>query len=233
MELTERETYTSRGLDDAAQQRLASLGDLILGAGFNVTAIREPREIERGHFLDSLSLLELDCVVSARRIVDVGTGAGFPALVLALAVSGARIVALDSSRKKCDHVARAVALLGLENVEVWCGRVEDYGRGHGRADHDLVVSRALASLPVVAEYSAPLLRVGGTMVSMKGAVSDQERIHADKALGILGCGPLEAERLHPFAGAENRWAYVSHKLRRTPEDYPRRPGSAVKRPLGA
>jgi len=230
--LTETCYYAARGLDDAAQHRLAVLGDLILGAGFNVTGLTDPREIERTHFLDSLSLLDLACVSSAERLVDVGSGAGLPALVLALALPSAKIVAVESQRKKCAHIGRAADALSLRNVEVYCVRAEEYGRTAGRGIHDVVVSRALAALPVVAEYSLPLLGLGGTMVAMKGAISDEERSQAERALGILGSDLLEAVRLQPFSDAQNRWAYLARKIRVTPGDYPRRPGIPAKRPLG-
>lgn len=232
MELSETDAYTARGLDPGAQRRLAVLGDLILQAEFNVTAVTQPREVERSHFLDSLSLLDVDCVRAATNLVDVGSGAGLPALVLALALPSAKIVALEAGRKKCAHIEQAVVALALDNVDVRCMRAEEYGRGMGREVHDVVVSRALASLPVVAEYSLPLLVRGGTMVAMKGAISDEERIHAEIALAILGADLLEAVKLRPFPDADNRWAYVARKARATPGEYPRRPGVPVKRPLG-
>lgn len=232
MELTETEAYTDRGLDQRAQQQLALLGDLILGAGFNVTGVKDPRQLERVHFLDSLSLLDLECISAARQLADLGSGAGLPALVLALVLPRMQVVAVESHRKKCAHIEWAAEVLSLANVEVRCARAEDYGRKEGREAHEVVVSRAVAALPVVAELSVPLLANGGTMVAMKGAISDQERIQAELALGILGCGPLDVVRLRPFPSAENRLAYLAHKIRPTPDRYPRRPGIPGKRPLG-
>jgi 16S rRNA (guanine527-N7)-methyltransferase len=198
-----------------------------------VTGITDPREVERVHFLDSLSLLDLDSVSSAESLVDVGSGAGLPALVLALALPTAKIVAVESQRKKCSHIGLAAEALSLRNLEVYCTRAEEYGRSAGRGAHDVAVSRAVAALPVVAEYSLPLLSVGGTMVAMKGAISDQERTQADAALGILGSDLLEAVRLQPFPGAQDRWVYLARKVRVTPKEYPRRPGIPAKRPLGS
>jgi len=232
VKLTETDAYNARGLGSVEQDRLAILGDVILGAGFNVTGIRDAREIERIHFLDSLSLLDLRCVSSAASLADIGSGAGVPALVLALALPKTKIVAVESQRKKCAHIGRAAEALSLSNLEVYCARAEEYGRSVGRGVHDVAVSRALATLPVVAEYSLPLLVVGGTMVAMKGAVSDEERIQAERALGILGSDLLEVVQLRPFADAENRWAYLAQKIRATPSEYPRRPGIPAKRPLG-
>jgi 16S rRNA (guanine527-N7)-methyltransferase len=224
--------YEARGVDARRQQRLAVLGDLILAASFNVTSVRDPEEIERTHFLDSLSLLDVPGLMAARRLADVGSGAGLPALVLALALPDVNVVAVESVRKKCSFIEDAAKTLGLTNLAVACARAEEYGRSDARAAHDVVVTRAVGSLAVVAEYSLPLLTLDGAMVAMKGLVSDQERIQGLRALAILGADGLDALRLHPFEGAENRWAYVAKKVRPTPAEFPRRPGLPAKRPLG-
>lgn len=231
MRLTETSRYQAYGLSRDDLDRLAALGDMVMGAGFNVTGITVPEEIERMHFLDSLSLLDLDCVTRASSIADVGSGAGFPALLLALAVK-CSVVAVESQRKKCAFIQRTAAALSLDNLEVECMRAEDYGQGPGREAHDLVVSRALAAMPVVAEYSLPLLRVGGMMVAMKADISVQERTQAQVALGILGGDRLESVRVEPFPGAVNRWLHIARKVDPTPSKYPRRAGIPAKRPLG-
>jgi 16S rRNA (guanine527-N7)-methyltransferase len=232
LELAETAAYFALGLDVKNQARLAQLGDLTLGAQFNVTGAKDPREIERFHFLDSLALLGLPAVAASSRLADAGSGAGFPALVLALALPELEVTAIESQRKKCQHIERVASLLGLTNVLVRCARIEELGQANARNYYDAVVSRALAPLPVVAEYSLPLLRVGGTMIAMKGAISNQELSQAKDALAILGAGELEAFELHPFAEAYNRWVYMAAKLRATPEEYPRRVGVPSKRPLG-
>jgi 16S rRNA (guanine527-N7)-methyltransferase len=226
------EVYLRRGLDREALDRLDRFGDLLLNAGFNVTSIREPQAIEEFHFLDCLSLLDVAEVRSARRLVDLGSGGGLPALILALALPETRITAVESLNKKCVFIQQAAAAMDLDNVDVRCARAEEYGRGSGRGVHDVAVSRALAALAVVAEYSLPLLEQGGVMIAMKGDISIEERIHCQKALDILGGGELGSSRLEPFPGAENRWVYVSRKVRATPASYPRRPGLAKQRPLG-
>jgi 16S rRNA (guanine527-N7)-methyltransferase len=232
MELTYTEAYAAKRLADDALERLSTLGDLLMTAALNVTSIQDPEAIEQFHFLDSLSLLDVPVIRSAERLADLGSGAGLPALVLATALPALEVTAVESVQKKCDFIAQAASQMGLANVDVCCCRAEEHGRGVGRASYDVVVSRALASLPVVAEYSVPLLRVGGSMVAMKGEISNQECIQAEKALDILGAGRLESARLEPFTGAENRWVYVAGKVRETPDPYPRRPGVATKRPLG-
>ncbi len=232
MKLAETAAYESYGLDARAQDRLSVLGDILLDAVHNVTSVTEPTEIERIHFLDSLSLLALPIVSDATNLADIGSGGGLPALVLALARPGMKVTAIESQHKKCEHIQRAAAALELDNVHVCCARVEDYAGKEGRAAHDVAVSRAVATLPVLAEYSLPLLRVGGTMVAMKGPISDQERTRAVSALAILGADRLEVFRSDPFVGARDRWFYVAEKMRATPDGYPRRSGVPVKRPLG-
>ena len=194
--------------------------------------MRDPEEIERSHFLDSLSLLAVPGVATARRLADVGSGGGLPALVLALALREVKVVAVESIRKKCAFIEDVARTLDLANLAVACARAEEYGRSDARATYDVIVTRAVGPLAVVAEYSLPLLSVGGTMVAMKGLVSDQERIQGLRALAILGADGLDALRLHPFEGAENRWAYVAKKVRPTSAEFPRRPGLPAKRPLG-
>jgi 16S rRNA (guanine527-N7)-methyltransferase len=228
----ETAAYASYGLGTRAQSRLSVLGDLLLGAFCNVTGIDEPGEIERFHFLDSLSLLVLPAVSQAADLADVGSGGGLPALVLALARPDMVVTAIESQRKKCEHVQSAVLALDLNNVRVCCMRVEDHARSEGRAGYDVAVSRAVATLPVVAEYSLPLLRIGGSMVAMKGSISDQERTRATRALAILGADGLEAFRSESFEGAHDRWVYLAAKVRPTPDEYPRRSGVPAKRPLG-
>ncbi len=232
MRLTESQAYARRGLGADALVRLSTLGDLLLDAPFNVTSVSDPQEIERVHFLDCLALLDLESVRTVRRVADIGSGAGLPALVLALALPSARVTAVESQRKKCGFIEQAVVAMGLENVEIRCERVEEYGRNAGRGIHDAVVSRALAELAVVAEYSLPLLEPRGRMVAMKGLISNEERIQGERALGILGGSGLESIRLQPFPGAENRWVYLAEKKGATPPSYPRRPGVATRRPLG-
>ena len=232
LKLVERDCYLARGLDACAQDGLATLGDLLLSSRTNVTALKDPQEIERMHFLDSLSLLDLPEVSAASNIVDIGSGAGLPALVLALALPDARLVALESQQKKCMFIRRASQDLGLSNLSVECARAEDYARGEGRGSFGVAVSRALAPLAVVAELSLPLLELGGAMVAMKGSVSNQERTRGEKALAILGAESVDMVRLHPFPGAENRWACVAVKRRETDPRFPRRPGIPARRPLG-
>ena len=164
--------------------------------------------------------------------MDVGSGGGLPALVVAIALPGVHVTALESVAKKCVFIERTAAQLGLPNVEVVCARAEEFGRTAGRASFDVVVARAVATLPVLAELCVPLARVGGTFVAMKSALSDQERIRGESALAILRAGPLTGHAVDPFPGGDRRWLYVAVKTGETPEMYPRRVGVPGRKPLG-
>lgn len=233
MELIETARYVERGLGPQAIVALSSFGDLLLTSHTNVTAVREPHGVETVHFLDALSLLDLPEVVGADRLVDVGSGGGLPAVVLAIALPEVAVTALDSARKKCAFVEAARDALGLANLEVVCARAEEAGRSLLREAFDVAVARAVAALPVLSELAMPLVRPGGAFVAAKGALSNQERMEGEAALGILGSDRNRLVRARSFDGAENRWLFVATKVRATPETYPRRPGVPEKRPLGS
>ncbi len=183
------------------------------------------------HVADSLSALELEEVRAAREVADLGAGAGFPGVVLAAALPDARVKLVESVGRKCAFMHGIVQAAGLANAHVVCARAEAWPEGIGR--HDLVTARALAPLAVLAEYAAPLLRVGGALVAYKGARDAGEEAGAARAAGELGLEPRAVRRVHPFPGAEQRHLHVLAKVAETPARFPRRPGMARKRPLGA
>lgn len=232
MELRRGEYYRRYGLSRDVMERLALFGDLLLGSRDNVSGIRDPEMLEDRHLLDSLSLLTVPALETARVVADIGSGGGLPAVVLALARPALRVTAIESVGKKCRFIEQACRSLGVENVQVQCVRAEDMGRAQGRGAFDAVVVRAVSALPVLAELGLPLLRVGGSLIAMKGALSSEERLQGERALAILGGGRLEGGRVESFPGAENRWLYVARKDRATPPAYPRRPGVPQKDPLG-
>jgi 16S rRNA (guanine527-N7)-methyltransferase len=226
------DSYRAWGLTDRSVDGLSTFGDALLDAGFNVTGVKDARSIERVHFLDSLELLGLPEVAAAASLVDVGSGGGLPAAVLAIALPEARVVALESTRKKCAFISASAERVGLTNLTVVCMRAEEFARSEGRERFDVAVTRALGSLAVDAELAVPLVQVGGLFISMKGSVSEQERVRGDSALAILGAEPFVAQQVRPFPEAENRWLYWARKVAVTPAAYPRRTGIPAKRPLG-
>ena len=192
------------------------------------TTVRAPEAAVDRHVADSLVALELPAVRAARRIADLGSGAGWPGLALAAALPEARVALVESAARHCRYLRTAAT--GLHNVEVVHARAEDWPGGLGA--HDLVTARALAALPVVCEYAAPLLSVGGVLVAWKGLVPEDESRAGVAAAGELGLEPVEVRAVAPYVGAERRTLHVFRKVGATPARYPRRPGMAVKRPLG-
>jgi 16S rRNA (guanine527-N7)-methyltransferase len=183
------------------------------------------------HVADSLVALETDAVRAAARLADLGAGAGFPGLALAVALGGCEVSLVESQRRKCLFLSGIVAALGVENARVIWSRAEEWGEG--AHEHDVVVARALAPQTVVLEYAAPLLRMGGTLVDWRGARAPREEDAAGRAAEVLGLRRVEIRRVEPFAGARDRHLHLYTKIGDTPERFPRRAGMARKRPLGA
>ena len=233
MLLKETAGYAGWGLSGRQIDSLSAFGDLLLSARSNVTSIRDPHEVEKSHFLDSLSLLDVAEIRGASRIVDVGSGGGLPAVVLAIALPGTQVTALDSVAKKCAFVEGVRVSLGLRNLSVLCARAEDVAHTDVRESFDVAVARAVAPLPVLAELSLPLTAIGGLFVAAKAALSNEERMEGIAALDILGSERFDLRRARSFEGAENRWLFLAFKDRPTPSQYPRRAGVPAKRPLGA
>ncbi len=217
------------GLPADAAPRLRRLLDLVQQSHHSLTAVRDPAAGVEAHVADSLAGLGVEAIQTASLIADLGSGAGFPGLVLAIARPEARFVLVESVGKKAGFLQEAAEDLRLENVEVVGGRAEAWADGMGACD--VVTARALARLDVLLEYAAPLLRVDGALVAWKGKRDKGEETGAWKAGKILG---MEAPvpMAVPGPDGSERHLYLSRKLRPTPAGYPRRPGMAAKRPLG-
>src|SRR4051794_26521159 len=193
------------------------------------TTVRDPPAARERHVADSLVALEIDAVRAARRIADLGSGAGWPGLALAAALPAAHVALVESAARHCRYLERAVAASGLTNAEVVHARAEAWPEGRGA--HDLVTARALASLPVVIEYAAPLLAMGGVLVAWKGDVDDDEAADGAAAADELGLESVEVRPVRPFPAARGRTLHVLRKVAPAPERFPRRPGMAAKRPI--
>lgn len=198
----------------------------------NLTAITDPEGIVLKHFIDSLTCLPHMDRESPVKAIDVGTGAGFPGVPLKLAVPRMELTLVESNNKKVKFLEALVEELGLKGVQVIWKRAEEVGqdRNH-REQYDLMLSRALAPLPVILEYGLPLLKTGGTLLAMKSQKSDEEIDASQKALKLLG-GKLEA--VHDFELPvihEPRRITLFKKTGSTPSKYPRQPGLPGKKPL--
>jgi 16S rRNA (guanine527-N7)-methyltransferase len=225
-ELTDR-----YGLQATAADRLALLLDLVAAEPSSITAVRDPAQGVDLHVADSLVALELAEVRGARRIADLGSGGGFPGVVLAIALPDARVALVESVGRKAAFLRGAIEHLELVNAEAIQARAEAWPEGIGA--HDLVTARALAPLAVLVEYAAPLLAVGGALVAWKGARDRAEEADGGAAAAALGMRELQARPVAPFQGARDRYLYLSSKVSPTPPEYPRRPGMARKRPFRA
>ncbi len=215
------------GAPESAAEPLARILELQATDPAASTTVRDPAQALERHVADSLVALELPMVAAARRVADLGSGAGWPGLALAAALPDADVRLVESAIRHCRYLERAAD--GMRNVRVVHARAEEWEEG--LAAHDLVTARALAALPVVLEYAAPLLEDGGHVVAWKAAVSPEESAAGAAAAEILGLAPVEVVEVQPYPAARDRTLHVFCKTAPTPERFPRRPGMAMKRPL--
>jgi 16S rRNA (guanine527-N7)-methyltransferase len=216
-------------LPDGAVAGLRALLATIASDPSAPTKLTDPAIAVDAHVADALVALELDEVRGARRIADLGSGAGFPGLVLAAALPHARVALVESSAKKCAFLTLAARAMGLTNVEAVPSRAESWSEG--LASCDLVTARAVAPLPVLVEYAAPLLLAGGALVAWKGRRDAEEEADGAAAAAATGLAVAEIRPVRPWDQAEHLHLHLYLKVGLTPNRYPRRPGIACKQPL--
>lgn len=198
----------------------------------NLTAIDSPEKIRSKHFLDSLSCLLAMRGTPANRVIDIGTGAGFPGLALKIACPAMRLTLVESVGKKADFCRHIVDILGLEGVEILVERAEIVGRlTEHRGQYDWALARAVAAMPILMEYLLPLVKMKGRALAMKGESGPAEAHAAEYAFKLLG-GRLRQLLPVTLPGVEDqRYLVVVDKVAATPDKYPRRVGVPAKRPL--
>jgi 16S rRNA (guanine527-N7)-methyltransferase len=208
--------------------------DLLATDRASLSSVTDPERAWRVHVDDSLSGLEL--VGEPEAIADVGSGAGFPGLVLAAALPSTRVDLIESVARKCDFIERAIAAARLENARVVRARSEEWAREPeppgGREAYDVVTARAVGRLSTLAELASPLLRPGGRLVAWKGRRDEGEEAELERAAERLAMRPREVRWVGPYAGSQNRHLHAVDKAGPTPAELPRRPGIAKKRPFG-
>ena len=224
------------GVHGGAAGQLSRLLDALAAEPDPHTAVSDPQAALDAHVADSLSGMEIEEIRKVRALCDLGSGAGFPGLVLAVANPQARVDLLESASRKTAVITRLAQAADVTNARAVNARAEEWGArpaalGGGAEAYDVVTARAVASLPVLVEYAMPLLRVGGVLVAWKGARSEEEELAGARAAERLKAGVKGVKRVVPFEGAENRHLHVFRKEGPTPEGFPRRPGMAKKRPL--
>ena len=200
---------------------------------FNLTAITDPSSVEAKHFLDSLSCLLALKPRTGDRLVDVGTGAGFPGLPLKIAMPWLQVTLVEATGKKAEFCQHVVDGLALEAVSVVHARAEEIGQmPEHRQAYDWAVARAVASLSVLAEYLMPLVRLGGKAIAQKGESGPAEAHAGEGALRLLGGRVHQLIPVEMPGIPETRFLVVMEKTAATPAEYPRRAGLPARRPLG-
>lgn len=196
----------------------------------NLTAIVEPNEIILKHFVDSLTILKY--ISGGTKIIDVGTGAGFPGIPLKIAKPSIEIVLLDSLQKRINFLEEVIKQLNIEKIKTIHSRVEDFGKDQKyREKFDMATSRAVANLSTLSEYLLPLVKVGGKVISMKGSFIGEELENSKNALNILGGKIEKIEKLNLPNSDMNRNILIINKIKNTPNKYPRKAGEPSKKPL--
>ncbi len=219
-------------LDALAEERLNTYGNLLIkwNEKMNLTAITEPEEVLYKHFYDCLLFFKHVGVPQNAKIIDVGTGAGFPGMVLLIARPDIKLTLLDSLNKRLVFLNAVLEETGL-SAEVIHARAEEGARKDTlREQFDISCARAVAALPTLSEYCLPYVKKGGLFVSMKGPAADEEAVAAERALSVLGGGKAEiiSEKLPD--GSERRFVKIK-KISQTPTKYPRASGKITKQPL--
>ena len=201
----------------------------------NVIGTKDFEEILQRHILDSLSCLLFEPLYEAEAVADIGSGGGLPGIPLAVMLPDSNVTLLEATGKKAVFLRYVSDELGLANVRVVNARLEEVAREEiHRGVYDVCTVRAVARLSVVAEYSLPLLRMGGTVVAMKGRMDSEERDEGKRAIGELG-GRVCQEIQVPYSSEEyqgERRLLLMEKTRETPSAYPRRTGVPARNPLG-
>jgi 16S rRNA (guanine527-N7)-methyltransferase len=201
-------------------------------AKVNLTAITDYPAVEVKHFLDSLSVIKAISLTPGLRVIDVGTGAGFPGLPLKIIQPALKMVLMEATGKKATFLGQAAATVGVPDTQVVNLRAEEAGQlpAH-REQYDVVVARAVARMPALMEYLLPLCKVGGRCVAMKGDTATDELTDAERALKVLGGRHERTIKVELPEMAEPHYLVVIEKVSATPASFPRKPGTPTKKPI--
>jgi 16S rRNA (guanine527-N7)-methyltransferase len=218
-------------LDPGGRAALRAVLELLAKERASVSSVVDERAW-RVHVADSLTGLRVPELSLAERIADVGAGAGFPGLALAVALPAAQVDLIESVGRKSAFMERAIAAAGIANAAVLHTRSEDWARSDGRTSYDVVTARAVGRLSTLAELASPLLKPNGVLIAWKGKRDPDEERQLERAAESLAMRPVQVLDVGSEAGSEHRHLHVVRKVAATPPDLPRRPGIAKKRPKG-
>ncbi|HEX5984770.1 MAG TPA: 16S rRNA (guanine(527)-N(7))-methyltransferase RsmG [Solirubrobacterales bacterium] len=218
-------------LDGAAREKLQTVLALLAEERASVSSVVDERAWQV-HVVDSLTGLEVPALREARRIADVGAGAGFPGLVLAVALPEAQVDLIESVGRKCEFMRHAIEAAGIANATVLNTRSEDLASGAGREAYDAVTARAVGRLSTLAELASPLLKPNAVLVAWKGKRDEEEEQQLQNASDALAMTPEQILDVGNRAGSEHRHLHIIRKSAPTPANLPRKPGIAKKRPKG-
>lgn len=220
-------------LDGVVSEHLNTYGNMLLeyNEHINLTAITEPDEVLYKHFLDCILFFKATAPENGACVIDVGTGAGFPGMVLKIVRPDLRVTLLDSLNKRLNFLEAVKSALQLDGVTTVHMRAEAAGRSPAhRERYDIACARAVTAMPKLAEYCLPLVKKGGLLVAMKGPSAAEEAAEADRAIRLLG-GSKPKIIYETLTGNEKRAFVISKKISQTPTGYPRKPNEISKKPL--
>jgi 16S rRNA (guanine527-N7)-methyltransferase len=218
-------------LDPAGRQALGKVLELLAEERASVSSVVDDRAW-KVHVADSLTGLDVSGLATAQRIADVGAGAGFPGLALAVALPSSQIDLIESIGRKCTFMQLAIDEAEIANATVLNTRSEDLASGEGRESYDIVTARAVGRLSTLAELASPLLKPNGLLIAWKGKRDEEEEQQLSRAAESLAMRPESILKVGERAGSQHRHLHVIRKSGPTPPNLPRKPGIAKKRPKG-
>jgi 16S rRNA (guanine527-N7)-methyltransferase len=219
-------------LDSRQRERLEKVLELLAEERASVSSVTGPRQAWKVHVADSLTGLEVEDLCAATRIADIGSGAGFPGLPLAVALPASQLGLIESVGRKCDFIRRAIEVGEIRNASVLNARSEELAAAAEREAYDAVTARAVGRLSTLAELASPLLRQDGILVAWKGKRDSDEEAQLARAAERLAMRPERILDVGDRAGSAHRHLHIVRKVGPTPAALPRRPGMAKKRPRG-
>lgn len=226
--------YYKYNISDNQMAKLILFNTLVMETNThtNLTTIKDGADSAKKHFLDALNPIATDLISKAKKVIDVGSGAGFPGIPLAIMYPDVHFTLLDTLKKRCDFMQDSVVALELENVEIVWQRAETLGQTIGyREEFDVACARALASMPTLLEYLLPFIRVGGYAVFYKGKSPENEITQSANAMSLLGVDNFSIVPYTIFDETAHYCMVIGEKNRPTPAKYPRKAGLPTKRPL--